>query len=64
MNPTQRRNRSAQLALFSQRPAIPLWKELDEATRAEAARLLARLLVAVQSGGLPPKTARPEAADE
>lgn len=40
-----RRHRSAQLTLFCERSVLPNWHELDEATRAEVARLLAKLLL-------------------
>jgi hypothetical protein len=53
-----RRHRSAQLTLFCERPVLPNWHELEEATRAEIVRLLTKLLlekriplVARQSGG-------------
>jgi hypothetical protein len=58
MGNTTRRRRGAQLTLFCERAVLPNWHELDESTRVEIVRLLAKLLlerrirlVARRSGG-------------
>jgi hypothetical protein len=38
-----------QLALFGERLSIPRWSDLTEPTRVEVVRLLAQLLVSVQT---------------
>ena len=64
MIPTRRKTPSIQLALFDELPPIPLWKDLDEPTRAEAARLLAHLLVTAQSSRLSRTAPSQEGRDE
>jgi hypothetical protein len=44
MEITPRRDRLTQLSLFWEKVAAPQWGDLSEATRVEAARLLAQLL--------------------
>jgi hypothetical protein len=58
MGKITRRHRGAQLTLFCERAVLPNWHELDETSRAQIVRLLAKLLlerhirlVAPRSGG-------------
>lgn len=44
-----RASRMIQLALFGERLAVPRWSDLTEPTRVEVIRLLAQLLVSVQT---------------
>jgi hypothetical protein len=44
MERVPRRDRLTQLGLFCERVAVPQWRDLSEATRAEAVKLLAQLL--------------------
>jgi len=48
--PTQKR--MTQLALFAESPDAPHWRDLAEATRLEAIRLVAQLLLSIRPGKL------------
>jgi len=45
-------NRITQLALFSERAALPSWNDLNESMRNDAVKLLAQLLVSVRRSTL------------
>jgi hypothetical protein len=49
MTAIPRASRMKQLALFGERLSIPRWSDLTEPTRVEVVRLLAQLLVSVQT---------------
>ena len=49
MTAIPRASRMIQLALFGERLAVPRWSDLTEPTRVEVVRLLAQLLVSVQT---------------
>ena len=38
-----------QMALFTESPVVPQWNDLEDVTRIEVVKLLARLLMTVQS---------------
>ena len=50
MATTPKQNRTNQLVLFGERPAVPHWRDLAESTRLEAVRILAQLLLSVHAG--------------
>lgn len=49
MTAISRASRMTQLALFGERLAVPRWSDLTQPTRVEVVRLLAQLLVSIQT---------------
>ena len=50
MRAIPRASRMLQMALFGERLAVPRWSDLTQPTRVEVVRLLAQLLISVQTG--------------
>jgi hypothetical protein len=50
MATTPKQNRTNQLVLFGERPAVPHWRDLAESTRVEVVGLLAQLPLSIHAG--------------